>query len=151
MLNATEIYVKSDGKRTEYLYTRLQSLGPVGDVALNLFRAQKCSARAKVYRGTAVKNSAYGRKAWSMGLLCGVLVVHARALNIQWGWKADPNVSRCPWVLYVDLPTGVQVSFHSTQRGVGPDYSGQWDGVPDVSAQRIVGWVQKLINEKGLE
>jgi hypothetical protein len=40
------IYEGSDGKATIALYQQLSVLGPAGIVAVNLFRAQKCSARA---------------------------------------------------------------------------------------------------------
>lgn len=58
------------------------------------------------------------------------------------GWKAgrgfddDPKKDRTPkWrhVLYVDLPTGEQVSWHMSPTEVHlldglPEYSGRWDG-----------------------
>src|ERR1051326_7628212 len=115
-MTTLEIYNGSDGAATKALYARLELLGPVGLVALNLFRAQKCSERAKVYRGGvpgrgSFKAMAYERKQWSMGNLCKVLQEHAQGLQLRWGWKEDPGQEYYPWVLYVDLPSG-QVSFH---------------------------------------
>ncbi len=147
MITVLEIFNGSNGDDTKALYARLETLGPVGVVALNLFRAQKCSARAKEYRRRAHKSEAYDRKNWSMANLCQALLLHAAALNIRWGWKQDPEQEFHNWVLYVDLPTG-QVSFHAAGRGQGPDYPADWDRWPGQSAQRIVSWVSSLLGEK---
>lgn len=138
---------------------RLEKLGPAGVIALNLFRAQKCSTRAKGYRRRAHKNEAYDRKNWSMGLLCSVLQEHAQALGIQWGWKEDPKADYHKWVLYVNLPKfrahplgwytgepGPQVSFHAFARGKGPDYPGEWDQSYE-SAERIINFCEDLLGE----
>ena len=50
-MNIHAIYEGSNGDATRALYEHLQTLGPAGVIALNLFRAQKCSTRAKLYRG----------------------------------------------------------------------------------------------------
>lgn len=134
-------YEGSDGDKTKELYGRLEKCGPIGVVALNLFRACKNSSRAKKYRGGvrgqgSYKSMAYDRKQWAIDNLTRVLAEHAGALGIGWGWGVDGNTQGFNSVLYVDLPTG-QVSFHSPHRGSGPDYAGQWDGVRGVSPQRI--------------
>jgi hypothetical protein len=134
-MKAIEVYVGSDGEATKAFYAALCARGPIGHVAMNLFRAQKCSARAKVYRG-AYKGRAYERKDWSLGLLCGVLVEHAESLELRFGWREDAAQECHKWVLYVELPGG-QVSFHSARRGVGPTYEGKWDGLR-LSAERIL-------------
>jgi hypothetical protein len=140
-MKALDVYGGSDGKLTTRYYEELQARGPVGVIALNLFRAQKCSSRAKVYRGGirgkgSYKGMAYDRKNWSMGNLCTALAAHADALGIRWGWKPDGAQEYHSWVLYVDLPMG-QVSFHAASRGTGPDYAGDWDG-QHASADRIL-------------
>lgn len=145
-----EIYNGSDGEATKQLYADLERLGPVGVVALNLFRAHKCSARAKVYRGGrrghgSFRAMAYDRKQWSMDNLCQTLTTSAASLGICWGWKQDPAQEFHRWVLYVDLPTG-QVSFHTSARGHGPDYPGDWDGIRDAGAARIIAWINALLN-----
>jgi len=150
-MNVQAIYDGSDGEATKALYARLTDFGPIGAVAVNLFRAQKTSSRAKVYRGGvrgqgSYKSMSYERKEWSLANLCAVLAVHADALGIRYGWQADADTPGYAWVLYVDLPTG-QVSFHAPRRGLGPEYAGTWDGVRDVSAHRIVRYVQALLNE----
>ena len=148
MLDVQMIYDGSNGYQTRALYAHLETLGPAGLVALNLFRAQKCSARAKRYRGGlrglgSFKDAAYSRKEWSIQNLCRILSEHAAALGIGWGWGRDPAQPVHCWVLYCDLPTG-QVSFHAAKRGGGPDYPGRWDG-QHASATRIIGWCRELL------
>ncbi len=142
-MNALEVYAGSDGELTRRYYAELQKRGPLGVVAVNLFRAQKCSARAKKYRGGirgvgSYRGMAYERKDWAIQQLCDALVAHGAQLGIRFGWAKDPAQ---PWhddVLYIDLPQG-QVSFHSGRRHAGPDYPGQWDG-QHVSAERIIAF-----------
>lgn len=150
-------YQGSDGEATKALYEVLNGLGPIGTVAVNLFRACKSSERAKVYRGGergrgSYRRMAYDRKQWSLDNLCATLAADADQFGIRWGWgidlvlrdRDDPHHH----VLYVDLPTG-QVSFHSGVRGNGPDYPGQWDGQPGQSAGRICAWISRLIVAEG--
>ena len=97
-------------------------------------RAQKCSTRAKKYRGGvrglgSYSRLAYETKSWAMENLCGILDKYGRALKIRFGWKQDPDIvfgERPSWVLYVDLPQG-QVSFHAPSRLSPHDYGGDWD------------------------
>lgn len=145
-MNALAIYNTSNGELTRNLYVTLEAIGPVGFIAMNLFRAQKASSRAKEY-SRRFKGVAYDKKNWSMGLLCAALEQHGAALGIVFGWKQDPEQKFYPWVLYVDLPTG-QVSFHSATRGNGPDYLGEWDGSTNTSAGRIIRWVQGILDEQ---
>lgn len=143
-MTAIEVYEKSDGDATRALYAQLEALGPRGYVAANLFRAQKCSARAKEY-SRRYKADAYGRKQWAMGNLTKCLTEHGETLDIRWGWKRDTRQEIYPWVLYVDLPNG-QVSFHTAARGVGPDYPGDWDQVPTAVAGRVVTFAQQVLD-----
>jgi hypothetical protein len=145
-----EIYAGSDGEATKALYARLDRLGPAGLVAQNLFRAQKASQRAKVYRGGvpgrgSFSSMAYGRKSWAISNLCAILEEHGAALGLQWGWQRDDaEPGHAQWVLYVDVPTG-QVSFHATARLTGPDYPHAWDGVVNASVGRILRWCEQLL------
>jgi hypothetical protein len=131
-MTAAEVYEGSDGELTKRYYAALAERGVMGTVAVNLFRAQKSSARAKVYRGGragfgSFRGMAYERKQWSIGNLAAALAQHAERLGIAWGWKEDPAMQYGPsWVLYIELPQG-QVSFHSPTRGAGPDFAGDWD------------------------
>jgi hypothetical protein len=138
-----QVYEGSNGDATKALYAHLESMGPIGTVAVNLFRASKTSGRAKVYRGRRFRDAAYDTKQWSLDNLCKVLTAHAEALGLPWGWAEDPKQAIHRWVLYVDLPTG-QVSFHSGARGDGPAYPRQWDGARGASADRICRWIARL-------
>lgn len=143
LATVVRVFGGSDGDATMALYQRLARLGPAGVVAMNLFRAQKCYDRAKLYRGGdtggSYRSQAYRRKQWSIELLAGELVTHARIAGIgTWGWKIDPAAEGpYRWVLYIDLPDRGQVSFHSPIRGQGPDYSGEWDRVAGSSTNRV--------------
>lgn len=146
-MNVAEIFEGSSGEATRELYARLHSLGPIGIVAMNLFRAQKASARAKLYRRGNWKREAYQKKDWSISLLCDALDRHGPGLRISHGWGEDPREDHYPWVLYVDLPSSFgQVSYHALHRKCASDYPGEWDGVPNASAGRIVAWVSSLLN-----
>lgn len=147
-MNPYEIYVGSNGDATKALYAKLETLGVMGLIAMNLFRACKCSERAKKY-SRRYKGEAYDRKNWSMGLLVGALLdpCHSKNHSIVWGWKEDPMQEFHKWVLYIELPTG-QVSFHAAARGRGPDYTGKWDGIREASAQRIIRFVETVLNDR---
>lgn len=147
-----KVYDGSDGKATMALYSQLEQIGPVGEIAVNLFRAQKSSARAKVYRGGirgqgSYSSMAYDRKGWAMENLSKILQKHGEACGIRWGWGIDEKAPMHRAVLYVDLPTG-QVSFHAACRGAGPDYPGKWDEVLNASTGRICSWVAQLLQQK---
>lgn len=141
-----DVFEASDAEATRALYRALEQRGRIGVVAMNLLRAQKASDRAKVYRGRRFVDAAYERKAWAMGQLCDVLEQNRQAgLMGIWGWKLDPEPPPAiPWVLYVELPTG-QVSFHARERGIGPDFPGEWDGARGLSAARIIAWAQSVL------
>lgn len=140
LADVMHVYTGSNGTATRDMYQKLLGYGPRGVIAINLFRAQKCSERAKVYRGGGYRSSAYERKQWSMNNLVDVLVVHAADCGIMWGWGTDEKQDFHKVVLYLDLPTG-QVSFHAAVRGQGPDYPGQWDGQAGASPGRICRYV----------
>lgn len=137
-------YRGSDGDATRALYRQLEACGPAGVVGVELFRAQKSSERAKVYRGRRFRGAAYDRKGWALDNLCAALTKHAGALGLAWGWGEDTKAPAYRHVLYVDLPTG-QISFHAGTRGAGPDYAQGWDGMPGQSADRILRWLARLL------
>jgi hypothetical protein len=87
---------------------------------------------------------AYQTKQWAMGNIATVLSGHAEALGISWGWRQDPTQEYHDQVLYVDLPTG-QVSFHTSARGVGPDYSGQWDRATGAGPGRVIRYAASVL------
>lgn len=146
-MNVLEIYQGSNGEATKRMYDELTAAGPIGMLAVNLFRACKTSARAKRYRGGnskgSYRNQAYATKQWSLQNLCHLLSAHGEGLGVRWGWAQDFNQSYHNWVLYVELPNG-QVSFHNGERLEGPDYPGRWDG-QHLSAQRIIMFTEKVL------
>ncbi len=150
--DVTAIYEGSNGDLTSALYRHLESLGPRGVVAMNLFRASKCSARAKLYvskrktrTNRGYSNDAYSRKEWSLGLLCRCLAAEASSLRIGWGWSRDESSVGFEDVIYVDLPNG-QCSFHNAKRLTGPDYLGQWSGKFD-SKIVVLDFVKSVLQE----
>lgn len=143
------VYEGSDGDATKALYAELEQLGPSGIIAAFLLRAQKNSSRAKVYRRRGNRDAAYDRKEWAIDQLVRTLRSHAGACSIRWGWGADPEQPVHKAVLYVDLPTG-QVSFHTqhrvtAQRGDGPDYPGEWDGIKGQSPDRVIRFATRVL------
>lgn len=140
-LDAKSVFYQNDGEVTKRYYAELGARGPMGEIAVALFRAQKRSSRAKDYKRGKFRRAAYDVKSWSMGELCRLLAKYGEALGFKWGWQADPNVvfgNTPSWVLYVDLPGHEQVSFHSPDRMSGPDYLGKWDGVRGASEGRVI-------------
>jgi hypothetical protein len=132
-LSARQAYEGSDAAATRSLLKKLETCGHLGKIAAQLFRAQKTSSRAKVYRGgiklrpgkkIAYRDLAYDKKGEALQRLCELL--SDDACELTWGWQIDPRQRRARFVVYVDLPTG-QCSFHSPSRHKGPDYLGGWD------------------------
>lgn len=138
-------YNGSDGDATRALYTDIQAEGgPLGQIAVCLMRAEKNSARAKVYRGPSI-GKAYETKQWSMDQLCRVLVECAEDYGIVWGWQADAAQAYHSMVLYVEMPGFGQASFHTRERGAGPDYPRRWDGLRGVTAERILRFAASVL------
>lgn len=88
---------------------------------------------------------AYDRKQWAIGQVVSTLKEHPE-LRFRWGWKRDPS-SFVPWVFYMELPPG-QVSFHCYDRGEGPDFAGEWDGVRGVSPSRIIKFAAQVLSRQ---
>jgi hypothetical protein len=149
-MNAYQVYKGSNGAATRRFYKELEARGPVGAVAMNLFRAQKCSKRAKKYGpysgigNKSYRDMAYERKGVSLKQLTEALQTHSDALGIIFGWGIDDSQRDNKWVLYADLPELGQVSFHSPERYAGPDYPGEWDGCR-MSEERIIQFCQSII------
>ena len=139
-MTAREAFDGSDASVTRLFLKRIDQGGAEGTLAAQLFRVQKASARAKVYRGD-YGEMAYNRKSAAIRQLCALL---GDKSEIRWGWKEDPAEGYATWVLYVDLPQG-QVSFHSPDRHDGPDYIGEWDR-QFASEERIVGYCKSVLS-----
>jgi hypothetical protein len=145
--SAIQVFSQQNGEVTKAYYADLEAKGPLGEIATALFRCQKRSSRAKAYRRGRWRRAAYDVKQWSMGELCRLLQAHGEPLGFTWGWKEDPGVlfgERASYVLYVDIPDIGQVSFHSPDRGTGPEYAGEWDGQRE-SLNRIVRFCDKVM------
>jgi hypothetical protein len=144
-INVFEVYRGSDSALTKKLFARLKPYGIDGQLAIALFRAQKASGRAKVYRGAvrgrgSFREMAYDRKQDALINFCDLLEPTAYI----WGWSIDDKQQLHKHVLYVDLPTG-QVSFHSSERGAGPDYSKPWDGKHGQCPRRVCEWIESIL------
>jgi hypothetical protein len=146
LVSVMAIYRDSDDNATKALYAELHKHGAPGFVAVNLFRAMKCSERAKVYRGHGYKSAAYDRKQWSINNLAACLVVHASALGIVWGWREDPEQRKHNQTIYIELPHGIgQVSFHTELCDKGPDFPGEWDGARGQGPTRACRYVMSVL------
>lgn len=163
---AARVFHQQDGEVTRAYYAELNRLGPSGQFAVALFRAQKRSSAAKRYRGGGFRGAAYDVKTWSMGEICRLAPAHyalaipscrPEDLGELWGWKQDPKVlfggrgeeGEASWVLYVELPHG-QASFHSpTRLGSGPDFRGVWDGIRGVGETRILAFCDLVMFGEG--
>lgn len=139
---AKEVFDGSDGRLTVAYYRRLTALGKTGIIAMNLFRASKTSARAKVYRGGRFRGASYDVKNYSIDQLCDAL----EGSGFRWGWKRDENTPGYEWVLYVDIPSG-QVSYHSRSRGKGPDYPSDWDKTHE-STDRVLTFCDSILQSE---
>ena len=148
-ISAKTVYEGSNGGVTRSYCCRLEKAGPMGRIAAHLFRAQKASARAKVYRGgierhdrhVSYREVAYEQKSKRLNDLCHVLA--SDGCGMSWGWGVDPAQRGARFVLYLDLPQG-QVSFHSTERFAGPDYDREWDG-SHKSEERIIAFCDSVM------
>ena len=148
------VFRGSNGDVTRALYAKLEAAGPLGVVAVNLFRACKTSERAKVYRkGPGHKTASYARKDWSIENAARELAAMSPA-PFQWGWNIDRilqgNQDPHHHVVYFDLPTG-QVSFHAGSRYAGPDYPGKWDRAVGTAPNRITRWCAAVLAGRALE
>jgi hypothetical protein len=153
------VYSGSNGDATKALYEKLKAVGPLGVIAMNLFRVCKTSGRAKDYRGRqrggqSYRAMAYEKKNWSMDQLATALQQHGTRMGLSWGWGLDEPLRRRGdphhHILYVDLPAG-QVSFHTGTRGAGADYVGVWDRVRDAAGDRICRFCEVVLSGSQFE
>src|SRR5581483_9467783 len=88
------VYKGSSGDATKALYAKLEAVGPMGLIAVNLFRACKTSERAKKYRrGPGHISASYERKDWSVENATRILA----GMNpppFRWGWGIDEVMKR---------------------------------------------------------
>ena len=139
-------YYGSHSGKSRSVCARMERAAAVGVVAAELYRAQKASSRAKVYRGKVSDNGpkyrdlAYTRKDDAIRAVTYALAEPGH--DLTWGWGVDSAQPTYQDVLYIDLPTG-QVSFHAAARYDGPDYPGEWDRT-HASETRIIDFCQSV-------
>jgi hypothetical protein len=136
--NVRNAYFGSNGGASRTICSGLAKISRLGELAAELYRTQKASSRAKCYANSAYgkyRERAYERKNACIKKICCILKDFGEW--IVWGWGTDSGQPRYPWVLYIELPSIGQVSFHSKERFQGPDYTGGWDGLK-YSEERIV-------------
>ena len=155
-VTAKSVFFGSNGGATRSFCSELEKKGPLGQIAAQLFRAQKASSRAKVYRGgirhfdgrrESYSSLAYSRKGSVLRVLAELL--QADSCGLKWGWGVDPKQPGVSHVLYIETPQG-QASFHSKERFVGPDYDGEWDGQRK-SQERILRFCDSVYHRAGEE
>ena len=139
------VYHGRDADRTKALYARLQMFAPRGLVAVELLRVARNSEMAKGYKTRAGRAAAYDTKDWSIGELCRALRDNPDVIA-SWGWARDDRTTNFENVIYVDIPGAGQVSFHTSYRRDGPDYSGTWDGARGTAPVRICRWVEAILD-----
>jgi hypothetical protein len=158
-MNVSTIYHGSDGEATKLLYETLATLpngrAMHGLIAMNLLRAQKASARAKVYRGGvrgqgSYKGMAYAKKNWSLAQLCDALIkaeslpVNARACtpeNIDYWrrWSASARRVRELFVSESDMTAANARQLLDT-RAEPPPFTSTW-GWREDAGQEFHKWV----------
>lgn len=139
-LSVSNIYSGSDPAASRKLCLTLEKKSHLGKIASELYRSQKASARAKVYRGGNYRDLAYERKGACLRKLCEILSLDS--CGLVWGWGKDKD-GYLDDVLYIDLPQG-QVSFHSSERFKGPKYQFSWDCQHE-SEDRIVAFIESVL------
>jgi len=116
-------------------------------VLRSLMNAEMANIRAKFYNDTA-RDYAMKRK----------YLREAIKLLPSTGWKfyyqrKYPGIIASPYIFYVILPDGMQVSWHGINymddmQGVPENYDIPWDGAQGVTLERIVNVINSTIGEK---
>lgn len=148
MTTTRAVYFGSSSAATRKYLRDLAQRSPHGWLAAELFRAQKASSRAKVYRTSrhapvSYRDAAYRRKEDAIATLCVALAKS----DLAWGWGDDQANTIAPYVLYVELPDVGQVSFHAPTRGPGPEFHPGWDGVRG-SEERAIRFCEIVAGER---
>ena len=117
----------SDAPASRRLCKELDAMGPIGQLASLLFKAQKSDHQAKTYIGIApvsrrpYRDYSNDRMEEMLAKAIRLLDAHAKAMGISWGWVRGDKPGVPPWVLCIDLPTG-KVIYRFPYRHRGPDY-----------------------------
>lgn len=153
-MNAQAAYEATDYSETRSYLRALANAGRLGRIAAALFAAMRASTDAKTERRLAkgdplaeitVSRAGYARKRLAMQKVCELLAHNAAGL--AWGWGNDRRQADCPFVLFVDLPQG-QVSFHTPEKLMGPEYAGRWDRACQ-NRERVLAFCDALLPSNG--
>lgn len=98
--------------------------------------------RANYRRSRDARELDYKRKSEAVAEACQL----APVAGTTFGWRKDGG-GVVPWVVYFELPGIGQASFHSPERGAGPDYSGVWDGLKGSTPGRITKAIKVVLGE----
>ncbi len=142
-MKSREAFDSRDPSVTVSFQSSLLSRGVTGQLAFGLFRAQKRSTVAKKQRRGTYRRGAYDGKNEALKYVDSLLQIHARNLDVTWGWGIDRGQEFHNKVLYVDLPTG-QCSFHSESPASATVYPKQWDKNSD-SRRAILAYCDEAL------
>lgn len=119
-------FCTSDAPASRRLCKELDAMGPMGQLASLLFKAEKAHKQAKSYSGRApvsgrpYRGYSYDRMREMLAKAIRLLDAHAKAMGVTWGWSRNDAPGKPLWVLCIDLPTG-QVTYRIQERHLEAD------------------------------
>ncbi len=161
-VRAHEVFLKSDGEAARQYYSRLNAIGPQGELATALMRVLKRSKNREGFGYRSVSSRISGspinrrRRAeqydradayeWAIKELQRILLSHFQTFaGHSWGFRDG--------FLYLFLLEHGPVRFSVQERGILPDYRGGWDEAMDADAGdlRVVQFCDSVDVEKPAE
>ncbi len=144
-MKALEVFTQQNGEVTKAYYAEMQKLGELGEIAVCLFRAQKRSSRAKDYRRGKFRRLAYDAENVEFaGALQGAEAALRKARHwVGMEGRSERTFRRTRFVDSVRGPSDGPVQFPQSIRFDGPDYSGEWSGLPN-SADVIIRFCDRV-------
>lgn len=116
MLTAVQVFYQHSGDVTKAYYEQLAAHGPMGELAVALFRALKRSKKTtgigfrRISRRKTEQYDYAEAYEWAVNELIRVLVTNPPS-KLPWGWRDS--------TLFVELPTGM-VAFDCPEQGLAP-------------------------------
>ena len=123
----------SDAPASRRLCKELDAMGPMGQLASLLFKAEKARMQAKSYSGRApvsgrpYRGYSYDRMREMLAKAIRLLDARAKAMGMPWSWHREDKPSGPFWSLTIDLPTG-RVAYRMPYLYAEPEY---YSGVED--------------------
>ncbi len=157
-MRAHEVFLKSDGEATRQYYSRLNAIGPQGELAVALMRVLKRSKNREGfgYRALPVGQRTRRRRTeqydradayeWAIKEMQRILLSYFQTVaGHSWGFRDG--------FLYLFLLEHGPVRFSVPERGILPDYRGGWDEALDADAGdlRVVQFCDSVDVEKPAE